>query len=243
MRRLAWLCSLAVVGSGTSGSSLAPVLFVGAGFSGLIGTGIDYLAPGFGVTSTSFAIVGAAATFGAAAGAPLTSIVLVIELRRDFDVVVPVMLATVVARLVASTLLTESLMTEKLARRGLWVPHTYTADAGAGIRVRSIMTPIDRSGRNEPDPTTGRDDALDLTGPTVSISADATLTAAAETMVGHEIATLLVVEDDQPVGQLDYWTVMRRLRPGHFDDEQDGWLQRFLDRRRGELNAERDISS
>lgn len=113
------------MGSGTSGSSLAPILLVGAAGSGLLGDGAHELFPTVGVTGASFAIVGAAATFGAAAGAPLTSIVLVIELTRDFDVIVPVMIATVVAQLIASLMMSESLMTEKLARRGLWVPRVY----------------------------------------------------------------------------------------------------------------------
>ena len=58
-----------------------------------------------------------AATFGAATRAPFAAIVFVFELTRDYDAILPLMLATVLADLVARALLRESIMTEKLARR------------------------------------------------------------------------------------------------------------------------------
>ena len=71
----------------------------------------------------AFAVVAMAATFGAATRATFTAIVFVFELTRDYDVILPLMLATVLADLVASALMRDSLMTEKLARRGLRVAH------------------------------------------------------------------------------------------------------------------------
>ena len=67
----------------------------------------------------AFALVAMAATFGAATRAPFAAIVFVFELTRDYDAILPLMLATVLAELVARATLADSLMTEKLARRGL----------------------------------------------------------------------------------------------------------------------------
>ena len=63
----------------------------------------------------AFALVAMAATFGAAAQATFTAIVFVFELTRDYDVILPLMLATVVADLVYTRVNDDSLMTEKLA--------------------------------------------------------------------------------------------------------------------------------
>jgi len=50
--------------------------------------------------------------------ATFTAIVFCFELTRDYEAILPLMLASVVAKIVAAALLTRSLMTKKLARRG-----------------------------------------------------------------------------------------------------------------------------
>jgi CIC family chloride channel protein len=130
---VAWWIAM---GSGTSGSSLAPLLLIGAAFGGLVGTLLTGGAP----STVTFALVGMAATFGAAAGAPFTAIVLVFEMTRDFAVVLPLMLATVAAHVAFRSLRTENLMSEKLTRRGLHVVTDYRADVLRSTAVEEVMT-------------------------------------------------------------------------------------------------------
>jgi CBS domain-containing protein len=63
------------------------------------------------------------------------------ELTRDYNAILPLMLATVLATLVASALMRDSIMTEKLTRRGLRVPSDYHADILATTPVAAVMTP------------------------------------------------------------------------------------------------------
>jgi chloride channel protein, CIC family len=63
------------------------------------------------------------------------------ELTRDYNAILPLMLATVVADLVSAALLDHGLMTEKLARRGLEVPTGYQPDVLQSTRVGEAMTP------------------------------------------------------------------------------------------------------
>ena len=133
---LAWWVAM---GSGTSGSSLAPVLLIGSAFGSLVGAGLDRVVP-TPLDAGAFALVGMAATFGAAAGAPFTSIVLVFEMTRDFNVIAPMMLATVVADLFFQTISRDTLMTEKLARRGIRVATDYKADILPTTLVADVMT-------------------------------------------------------------------------------------------------------
>ena len=133
---LAWWLAL---GSGTSGGTLAPVLLMSGCFGSLVGAGVDQLFPGLGIAPGAFAVVAMAATFGAATGATFAAIVFVFELTGDYSVILPLMLATVVADLVARALLHETLMTEKLSRRGLRVRSHYEPDVFHTTTVAEVM--------------------------------------------------------------------------------------------------------
>src|SRR5690606_38018944 len=135
---VAWWLAL---GSGTSGGTLAPVLLVAGCFGHLVGDGVHELAPGLGLAPGACAVAAMAATFGAATGAPFAAIVFVFELTGDLAVVLPLMLATVAADLVARALMDETLMTEKLSRRGLRVRHHYEPDVFHTTTVRAVMRP------------------------------------------------------------------------------------------------------
>lgn len=133
----AWWLAL---GSGTSGGTLAPILLISASFGTLVGTGLNELLPGPDVAPGAFALVAMAATFGASTRATFTAIVFVFELTRDYEVIVPLMLATVIADLVFNTLSDHSIMTEKLSHRGLRIGRHYGVDPFTTTAVKQIMT-------------------------------------------------------------------------------------------------------
>jgi chloride channel protein, CIC family len=132
-----WWLALA---SGTSGGTLAPILLISASTGALIGELVARALPGAGISPGAWALVAMAATFGAATRAPFAAIVFVFELTRDYNAVLPLMLATVLADLLARSLLADSIMTEKLSRRGLRVPSAYHADVLAVTSVADLMT-------------------------------------------------------------------------------------------------------
>lgn len=134
---IAWWLAL---GSGTSGGTLAPILLISASFGTVVGDGLNHVLPGPSIALGAFAIVAMAATFGAATQATFTAIVFVFELTRDYDVILPLMLASVIADLVFSAVNEDSLMTEKLRRRGLRIGRHYGADPFAATNVDAIMS-------------------------------------------------------------------------------------------------------
>ncbi len=138
-KAVAWWVAL---GSGTSGGTLAPVLLMGASFGGLFAGVLLEIAPGLDITQGAFAVVAMAAVFGAATRTPLASIVFVFELTRDFDVMLPLMLATVLAALVFSVLSSESIYTEKLSRRGIRVGGELVADSLRTTAVVDVMNRV-----------------------------------------------------------------------------------------------------
>ncbi len=135
---VAWWFAL---GSGTSGGTLAPILLVGGTFGAALGEIVDRIIPGAHLAPGAFALAAMAATFGASTGATFASIVFLFELTRDYDAILPLMIAAVAADLVARALLRDdNLMTEKLSRRGLRVPSDYHADSLRTTSVSEVMT-------------------------------------------------------------------------------------------------------
>ena len=65
----------------------------------------------------------------------------VFELTGDYNVILPLMLATVTADLVGRALLDETLMTEKLTRRGVRVRSHYEPDVFHTTTVGAVMRP------------------------------------------------------------------------------------------------------
>ena len=133
----AWWLAL---GSGTSGGTLAPVLMIGGSFGGVVGVLFTRAFPGLHASPSAFAVVAMAATFGAATRATFTSIVFLFEITQDYHVILPLMIATVLADLVMRSLLDDSLMTEKLTRRGVRVHSDYHVDVLKTTIVRDVMT-------------------------------------------------------------------------------------------------------
>jgi len=133
----AWWIALA---SGTSGGTLAPLLLISGTFGDLFGLGVEHVFPGAHLSPGAFALVAMAAAFGASIRATFTAIVFLFELTRDYQIILPLMVASVLAEVVTTSLLRESLMTEKLSRRGVHVLSNYEADILAATRVRDVMT-------------------------------------------------------------------------------------------------------
>ena len=156
-KMLAWWVAL---GSGTSGGTLAPILLISGAFGSLLGALINNIDPGLHLSPGAVALVAMAATFGAATRATFTAIVFAFELTRDYRSILPIMLATVIADLVAGALIDHGLMTEKLARRGLHVPLDYQPDYLQTTRVRAAMV-TDVAVLNETDDVAAARGSLD----------------------------------------------------------------------------------
>lgn len=130
VKAVVWLVALA---SGTSGGVLAPLLILGGAFGSLAAT----LLPG---AHGFWALLGMAAMLGGTLPAPLTGIVFAVEVTGDAGALTPLLAATMAAYAVSVLLLKRSILTEKIARRGLHVTREYGIDAYEFTRVGAVMT-------------------------------------------------------------------------------------------------------
>jgi CIC family chloride channel protein len=134
--------SLALVislGSGTSGGLLAPMFMASAAMGSAFAMIVNHFVPGAHLAPGAFALVAMGAVFGAASRATFTFIIFAFELTRDYNSVLPLMLVSVIADSIAMLMLRSSIMTEKLARRGLRIHQDYEADVLQVVSVDEIM--------------------------------------------------------------------------------------------------------
>src|SRR5690606_21839510 len=138
MKFVSWSVAL---GSGTSGGTLAPLFTIGGGIGAVMGMLLAQTAPGLGVDPRIAGLVGMAAIFSGASRAMLASAVFAFETTLQPFGLLPLLGGCAAAYLVASILMRNSIMTEKIARRGVRTPEEYHADALDQVLVRDAATP------------------------------------------------------------------------------------------------------
>jgi len=128
------------LGSGTSGGLLAPKFMSSAAMGGAYAMVIDRIYPGAQLAAGAFALVAMGAVFGAASRATFTFIIFAFEITRDYNSVLPLMLVSVIADGIAMLLMPKSsIMTEKLARRGMRIHTDYETDVLQQVSAGEMM--------------------------------------------------------------------------------------------------------
>ncbi len=110
------------LGSGASGGIFSPALFMGAALgAGLVQVGHAAF-PELLVSLAGGAVIGMACMVAASTGAAVTSVVMIFEMTRDYNVIIPLIIAVSLAYAVRRWLLADSIYTLKLTRRGRVIP-------------------------------------------------------------------------------------------------------------------------
>ncbi|MEJ2690414.1 MAG: chloride channel protein [Deltaproteobacteria bacterium] len=133
------LATCFTLGSGNSGGVFAPALFTGAMLGGAFGYVIKSLAPGFPIDIGAYALVGMASVFAAAARAPLTAMLIVFEMSNDYQLILPLMAAGMIASYVAQWREPDSIYTIKLTNRGIRFEQGRDLDIMQGVMVEEVM--------------------------------------------------------------------------------------------------------
>jgi CIC family chloride channel protein len=104
--------------AGGVGGIFAPAAVMG-GFTGFtISRGLNDLFENLGLHEGNFTLVGMAAVLGGVLMAPLTAIFLIAEMSNGYELIVPLMMATAIAYLIAKTFNKHSIFTQSLAEGG-----------------------------------------------------------------------------------------------------------------------------
>ncbi len=127
------------LGSGTSGGLLAPTFMWSAALGGAFAMAVNKMIPSAHLAPGAFALVAMAAVFGSAARATFSLIVFAFEITGDYNAILPLMLGCVISDLIALRYSKNSIMTERLVKRGLSVPGDYEASVLSMVNVSAVM--------------------------------------------------------------------------------------------------------
>jgi chloride channel protein, CIC family len=140
---LLFVCKLAAtstsLGSGASGGIFSPSLFMGATIGGAFGAAVTAMHSIEGVTAATAAIIGMAAMVGGGTGAAMTAVTMIFEMTRDYDLVMPSIVAVALAIGVRRLLSPENIYTIKLIGRGHFVPKALHANMFLVRRASDVM--------------------------------------------------------------------------------------------------------
>ena len=137
LKFISWAISL---GSGTSGGTLAPLLTIGGATGALLGNIILYWFPESDVTIPLAALVGMSAMFAGASRAFLTSVVFALETTGQSNALLPLLATCTTAYFISYFMMENTIMTEKIARRGIKTPHSYEPVALERLTVEQILS-------------------------------------------------------------------------------------------------------
>lgn len=137
LKFLSWAIAL---GSGTSGGTLAPLLTMGGAAGSIIGIVILGQFPESGITVPMAALIGMSAMFAGASRAYLTSIVFALEATMQSHALLPLLGACTAAYIVSFFLMENTIMTEKIARRGIFTPDSFEPDALQKMNVAQAIS-------------------------------------------------------------------------------------------------------
>lgn len=110
------LMSIFSYGTGVPGGIFAPMLAIGVVFGMLFGGVVDYYFPDLVSHPGIFAVAGMAGIFASTVRAPLTGLVLAVEMTANYELILPLIITTVTASVVTAQLGNEPIYTTLLKR-------------------------------------------------------------------------------------------------------------------------------
>ena len=137
LKCISWVISLA---SGTSGGTLAPLFTIGGALGAALAGGMNVAFPQLGLDVRVAGLVGMAAMFAGASRALFASIVFAFETTQQPAGILPLIVGCAAAYVVSSLLMSDTIMTEKITRRGITVPTDYSADFLSQVMVREVAS-------------------------------------------------------------------------------------------------------
>jgi H+/Cl- antiporter ClcA len=226
VKTLIWSLSL---GSGTSGGVLAPTFMIGGSLGALEGHLLPHVFAGY------WAMAGLAAVVGGVMRSPLTGIVFTCELTGAWDCLLGLVVAAVSAYALSALILKRSVLTEKVARRGIHLTREYSTDPLEVFFAREVMTPAPPPApADDPAPAPGSGTAngsavaVTTAVPAASVYADSTLREVANELARRDATAAAVVDRAAPARVLGEVTLAQLLHARREDLREDEHRERTL---------------
>jgi CIC family chloride channel protein len=128
--------------SGNAGGIFGPSLFIGAMIGGATGGIAHSLLPGFTANPGAYALVGMGTAFAGIVRTPLTSVIMIFEMTRDYAIIVPLMISNLISFFISRRLQPEPIYEALALQEGVYLPTGESREELYGARVSEIMSPL-----------------------------------------------------------------------------------------------------
>ncbi|MDQ2900179.1 MAG: chloride channel protein [Acidobacteriota bacterium] len=127
--------------SGNAGGIFGPSLFIGAMIGGTVGSAAHSLFPEVTANPGAYALIGMGTAFAGIVRTPLTSVIMIFEMTRDYSIIVPLMISNLISFFISQQLQREPIYEALALQEGVFLPTGESRDELAGIRVGEVMRP------------------------------------------------------------------------------------------------------
>ncbi len=127
--------------SGNAGGIFGPSLFIGAMIGGSVGSVAHALLPGHTAGPGAYALVGMGTAFAGIVRTPLTSVIMVFEVTRDYTIIVPLMISNLIAFFISYKLQKEPIYEALAQQEGVHLPTAESRSERDRMRVSRAMRP------------------------------------------------------------------------------------------------------
>src|SRR5579872_2250813 len=126
-------------GSGNAGGIFGPSLFIGAMVGGAVGSVAHALFPGYTADPGAYALVGMGTAFAGIVRTPMTSVIMIFEVTRDYTIIVPLMISNLIAFFISYKLQREPIYEALAHQDGVHLPSAGGRAPGRHVRVEQAM--------------------------------------------------------------------------------------------------------
>jgi CIC family chloride channel protein len=133
------ICTSVAYASGNAGGIFGPTLFIGSMVGASVGAVAHLLFPGSTAGPGAYALVGMGAAFAGIIRTPLTSVIMIFEVTRDYTIIVPLMIANLIAYYISQKLQKEPIYEALAHQDGLHLPTRPYGTRKEVLRVSSVI--------------------------------------------------------------------------------------------------------
>ncbi|HEY1757048.1 MAG TPA: chloride channel protein [Bryobacteraceae bacterium] len=125
--------------SGNAGGIFGPALFIGAMMGAGVGSVAHTLFPQYTAGPGAYALVGMGTAFAGIVRTPLTSVIMIFEVTRDYNIIVPLMISNLIAFFISQWLQKEPIYEALAHQDGVHLPTAHSRDLAERSQVRQAM--------------------------------------------------------------------------------------------------------
>jgi CIC family chloride channel protein len=125
--------------SGNAGGIFGPSLFIGAMMGAAVGGVAHALFPAYTAGPGAYALVGMGTAFAGIVRTPLTSVIMIFEITRDYTIIVPLMISNLIAFFISQKLQEEPIYDALSHQDGIHLPSAHSRSQTGKIQVQQAM--------------------------------------------------------------------------------------------------------